>query len=101
MLRQSLIPRPSQCKFFDSCMRTQVKEQQALRMKGKLALGGAASGSGRFNAKFMRTLSLQPSGASGATWQVCPVLARQQHPQKPRLWLTSTLSVVDKTGKMK
>ncbi|CAK0770470.1 hypothetical protein CVIRNUC_003770 [Coccomyxa viridis] len=46
-----------------------VKEQQALRMKGKLALGGAASGSGRFNAKFMRTLSLQPSGASGATWQ--------------------------------
>ena len=39
-------------------------------MKGKLALGGASSGSGRFNAKFMRTLSLQPSGSSGGTWQV-------------------------------
>ena len=51
-------------------MRKQVKEQEALRMKGKLALGGAGSGSGRFNAKFMRTLSLQASGSSGATWQV-------------------------------
>ena len=56
-------------------------------MKGKLALGGAASGSGRFNAKFMRTLSLQPSGASGATWQVCPLLAGQQQLQKPRVCL--------------
>ena len=54
-------------------MTAQVKEQEALRMKGKLALGGASSGSGRFNAKFMRTLSLQPSGSSGATWQVCPL----------------------------
>ena len=61
-------------------MRAQVKEQQALRMKGKLALGGAGSGSGRFNAKFMRTLSLQPSGASGATWQVCPTLAGAPSP---------------------
>lgn len=52
---------------------TQVKEQEALRTKGKLALGGASSGSGRFNAKFMRTLSLQPSGSSGATWQVRPL----------------------------
>ena len=43
-----------------------------MRMKGKLALGGPGSGSGRFNAKFMRTLSLQPSGSSGATWQVRP-----------------------------
>ena len=49
-----------------------MKEQEALRMKGKLALGGASSGSGRFNAKFMRTLSLQPSSSSGGTWQVCP-----------------------------
>lgn len=54
-------------------MTAQVKEQEALRMKGRLALGGASSGSGRFNAKFMRTLSLQPSGSSGATWQVCPL----------------------------
>ena len=54
-----------------SChVRKQVKEQEALRMKGKLALGGASSGSGRFNAKFMRPLSLQPSGSSGGTWQV-------------------------------
>ena len=43
-------------------------------MKGKLALGGGSGGTGRFNAKFMRTLSLQPSGSSGGTWQVCPCL---------------------------
>ena len=48
-------------------------------MKGKLALGGAGSGSGRFNAKFMRTLSLQPGGSSGGTWQVRPC----PHPVPP------------------
>ena len=52
-------------------------------MKGKLALGGAGSGSGRFNAKFMRTLSLQGGGSSGATWQVCasihPICSRFLH----------------------
>ena len=83
----------SESRCTDGCLRTQVKEQQALRMKGKLALGGAASGSGRFNAKFMRTLSLQPSGASGATWQVCPVLARQHRRHKLRLWPTFLFSL--------
>ena len=83
-----LIPCTSQSGCSDGGMRTQVTEQQALRMKGKLALGGAASGSGRFNAKFMRTLSLQPSGSSGATWQVCTAQTGQHRQQKPRLGLT-------------
>ena len=50
-------------------MHAQLREAQALRLKGRLGHGGSGSGSGsrKFSASFMRQLSMQPSGS---TWQV-------------------------------
>ncbi|KAK9901560.1 hypothetical protein WJX75_001857 [Coccomyxa subellipsoidea] len=44
-----------------------VREQESLRMKGKLGITSAGSGSGKFNQKFMRSITMSPGGA---TWQL-------------------------------
>lgn len=54
-------------KLITKCI-SQVREQKSLRMKGKLGITSAGSGSGKFNQKFMRSITMSPGGA---TWQVC------------------------------
>ena len=54
-------------KLISKCT-SQVREQESLRMKGKLGITSAGSGSGKFNQKFMRSITMSPGGA---TWQVC------------------------------
>ena len=52
----------------EECVPAQLRESEALRLKGRLGTGGGSgSGSRKFSASFMRQLSMQPSGS---TWQV-------------------------------
>ena len=69
---------------------SQVREQESLRLKGKLGISGSGSmsGSGKFNQKFMRSITMSPGGA---TWQVCSLLfslaAVSMNLTLPLLWM--------------